>query len=207
VVWFGLLSLQPSVKEPQFRRRQQQQQQQHKTHRVNWDRKRRLIHPFGHISGRHEPKRNEQGTMEDETAAASDHNNEEIRIPLESLRQVLLDWCKTSDQNVRSTLSFLQLFKKVHMLNGCYSKHPDLKYASITNRAGRNLLESRGHDGDSGNSSGSIGNNKPCLPSSVWPILLERAQVSACQYLPYGNGEKATGLYYLLREGPMLLQR
>ena len=100
---------------------------------------------------------------------------------LESLRQMYLDCYHFSDQNVRVTFSFLKLLKKVHtmnivnMMSDSYFEHPDLLYALITNRAGRNLLESHGNDGDSANSSLKSGNNKSCLPSSVWPILLERA--------------------------------
>lgn len=80
----------------------------------------------------------------------------------------------------------------------------DLKYALSTNMAGRRILEGR-----------DIGGDEDCdssIPLSVWPVVLERVQwkinKEVCEdTMLCRRRYKATGLYYLLREGPALMGR
>jgi len=72
----------------------------------------------------------------------------------------------------------------------------DLKYSLVRNRVGRRLLKNDG-------------TTKSCLPLSVWPLVLEKAQ-KMFFYEPHSSSnsdDMITGMYYLLRQGPALLGR
>lgn len=80
--------------------------------------------------------------------------------------------------------------------------HPEWEHTLITNMVGRRVLEGRGI-GDNGN--GGCG-----LPLSVWPLILQRAQQKCDERFTCEQSStraKATGVYYLLREGPALIGR
>jgi len=67
--------------------------------------------------------------------------------------------------------------------------HPKIQYEMILNHSGRRLVDS---DNDSTSSLD--------LPLSVWPLVLER-----CTKPPWWTrSHSATGLYYLLRESPVM---
>lgn len=73
---------------------------------------------------------------------------------------------------------------------------PDWRYAVTKNSVGRRILK---HGGER------KGSNNTRLPPSVWSIVLQRAQRKIGQYC--SASDSATGIYYLLREGPALIGR
>lgn len=73
-----------------------------------------------------------------------------------------------------------------------FSFEDDWKYSLIKNNVGRRIIQ-RGRAYDNGD-----GRNN--TPLSVWPKILERAQKVTDER---GN---ATGIYYLLREGPVFME-
>lgn len=89
----------------------------------------------------------------------------------------------------------------------------DWEYALLKNKVGRRILEEKGYSND--------GDESSSLPLSIWPTMLERAQMETGEEsktvycndeLPRAQQEtneraKATGIYYLLREGPVLFTR
>jgi hypothetical protein len=95
----------------------------------------------------------------------------------------------------------------------------DVEYLLQINHAGRYLLETNGignnrnnrnstdNSGGSGDGNGGIG-NRP-VPLSLWPLILERSySKSDKMYGAYPQLPKtATGMYYLLRNGPALSYR
>ncbi len=131
---------------------------------------------------------------------------------------------------------FLKSFNNVHSLGECpntvilwatecnqtlsdqFSRNSmDMGYnLLIKNAVGRRLIEGYCWSNDSGDNDNSNRNRVPgyemrlSLPASVRPIVLKRAQSSN---LPvYKNvrspeAMKATGIYYLLREGPIFRER
>lgn len=111
-------------------------------------------------------------------------------------------------------LSFLQIFNFINDLDSCGScccEHgcDDLYKSGIEsalriNHAGRCLMEVDGNNDDNGRS----------IPLSLWPTLLERSYAKSGQNGIYQYcceeqklNKNATGLYYLLREGPVLISR
>jgi hypothetical protein len=80
--------------------------------------------------------------------------------------------------------------------------HSDWEYAIVKNMAGRRFLEdSYDGNGEDGSSS---------LTLSVWPIVLQRLQQRVRRFGTSESKTKsanATGIYYLLREGPALIGR
>lgn len=118
-------------------------------------------------------------------------------------------------------LTFLKAFVTVDYISfhpRCVEKiDPEFKYVLLTNMIGRRLLEGNSAKGDdrSGNSR---------LPLSIWPIILQRAQFKIDESILFNenaafwsvlvdhpqwrkNSAKATGIYYLLREGTALIGR
>jgi hypothetical protein len=80
--------------------------------------------------------------------------------------------------------------------------YPEWEYALIRNMVGRRILRESGVWSD--------GNGSSSLPLSIWPLVLQRAQEKCdkkftCQQSR--TSAKATGIYYLLREGPALVGR
>jgi hypothetical protein len=97
-------------------------------------------------------------------------------------------------------LAFLRIFDTVwyvgdnpRLLRGNY---PVINYALISNFVGRSLVGGYHHV-----------SHRPTLPSSMWPLVLEKAQRpdTHSYYRGWQRNEIMTGLYYLLREGPALL--
>jgi len=88
---------------------------------------------------------------------------------------------------------------------------PEFNYAMIKNFVGHRLLKY--------NNGGSMsrkrkwffsGQRKSSIPAGIWPIVLERAQTKEIPNLScFGSskGLRASGIYCLLREGPILLER
>ena len=114
-----------------------------------------------------------------------------------------------------STMDFIVSFQNRH-------KYPEsvleLVYTLIKNTVGRRLIEGNKWGNGKGNN---IRLNRKrnfddhetrfSLPASVWPVVLERAYSNSHPLYHYkGSGlpaMKATGIYYLLREGPILRER
>ena len=96
--------------------------------------------------------------------------------------------------NPKEKAALLGLLKSVNSIynlgNSYYDS--DVEYALLINHAGRRIVEGSG--GDSGGRS---------LPLSVWPTILERA----CSKSPNSYDHRPSGLYYLLRNGPVLFGR
>ena len=137
-----------------------------------------------------------------------------------SLRNVemCIDW--HLEQKSQFLLTLLETFHTIDSIiiynyavcnhNDCLDEQDsDLKYALSANMAGRRILEGWGIDGDEDGDSS--------IPLSVWPVVLARAQRKIDRAF-YGNNcredpiicrrrFRATGLYYLLREGPALMGR
>lgn len=121
---------------------------------------------------------------------------------------------------VSKLVRFLKYFKNVYILNfvDAVFEFPELGYALTKNGVGRRLIEGydcNNDDSEAGGSNRKIGTNRdtsPHLPASVWPILLERAQSKVNPFhrdiVRYHRGTEhiASGVYYLLREGPVLLE-
>lgn len=132
------------------------------------------------------------------------------------------------DPNTNANLiCFLEKFNTICDIGPlcAYPKDPSLCYVLITNHMGRRLLENCSHDDDNDVGSGKTSRyhgtviNKSRLPDSVWPLALREST------LPYYNSQErygfeitesptynttcgnseATGIYYPLREGPVLL--
>ena len=79
---------------------------------------------------------------------------------------------------------------------------PEWEYALITNMVGQRLLEGGAFGGNKDGSS--------VLPLAIWPEVLDRAQQKCNKtYLCHHcrTRAQATGIYYLLREGPVLVGR
>jgi hypothetical protein len=122
-----------------------------------------------------------------------------------SLREVAIygriEQIADSDEPAAQTdlLTFLETFVAVDSF-GCFYRNFEeelywdnsVRHALIINMAGRRLLK---------------GNVLERVPLSLWPVVLQRFQRRADGRfpLPYAPMAKATGLYYLLREGPVLL--
>ena len=102
------------------------------------------------------------------------------------------------DHKIRMDLcSFIRAFPSIEALGAIPDLHRDVASELLLNRAGRRLVNGWTSD-------------RP-LPLSVWPLVLGRIN-SPCffEHLQV-NGEKkmeyvATGLFYLLREGPCFLR-
>jgi len=69
----------------------------------------------------------------------------------------------------------------------CPIDHDDWKYSLIKNNVGRRIMEGERSDH----------NKNTKIPPSLWPRILERAQ------LIIDERSKAIGIYFLLREGPI----
>eukprot|EP00531_Pseudo-nitzschia_arenysensis_P004124 CAMPEP_0116144598 /NCGR_PEP_ID=MMETSP0329-20121206/16096_1 /TAXON_ID=697910 /ORGANISM="Pseudo-nitzschia arenysensis, Strain B593" /LENGTH=481 /DNA_ID=CAMNT_0003640049 /DNA_START=125 /DNA_END=1570 /DNA_ORIENTATION=- len=76
-------------------------------------------------------------------------------------------------------------------LPSSFAANSDWQHSLIKNNVGRRIIE-RGRVHDTGDESN--------IPLSVWPKILERAQKVTDERL------NATGIYYLLREGPVLME-
>jgi hypothetical protein len=73
----------------------------------------------------------------------------------------------------------------------------DIEYALKINQAGRSIV-GKGCGSDS----------RKTVPLSLWPTILERAyEKSDCMDYYHAKKKNATGFYYLLREGPVLVGR
>jgi hypothetical protein len=138
-------------------------------------------------------------------------------VPLDSLCRLnfgyygsadIQEFIETVPSGKQILLQFLKIFHCVVTLNYNYFLvDPDIRYALIVNRVGRRLVESSGHGG--GRTSHGTDNNKSkeSLPCSVWPLVLKRAQSTRKGIPDLSKSETITGLYYLLREGPVLYYR
>lgn len=111
----------------------------------------------------------------------------------------IMDIMNGSPTEKKAFLSLLEAFKTIHTLGYHASREPydsDIKYALRINHAGRILIED---DGSNTNSSDGSGNCIP-LPLSIWPLVLERSYIQS-------PDSSASGLFYLLRNGPALANR
>jgi len=93
-------------------------------------------------------------------------------------------------------LSFLRIYNNIYNIGGFsegdYSS--DVEYALRINHAGRSIVEGGGCVGS--------------IPLSLWPTILVRAHEKSEHSICYDITPKnATGLYYLLRNGPALAGR
>jgi hypothetical protein len=102
-----------------------------------------------------------------------------------------------------AAMSLIKTCSTIYNLGGCNkADYPsDLEYELRINHAGRNIIEV-------------VGNDSRSVPISLWPTILERAYEKSHQIYeePYSKNptkkeKNATGLYYLLREGPALFGR
>jgi len=94
---------------------------------------------------------------------------------------------KEDPKEKAAILSLLETFNTISNLGFIGSKvhaYSDVEYALRINHAGRRIVEGS-HDAT-------------LLPPSVWPIALERVYEESYRDDPF------TGLYYLLRHGPVL---
>ena len=109
--------------------------------------------------------------------------------------------------NPKEKAALLGLLKSVNSIYDLGDSYydSDVEYALLINHAGRRIVEGSG--GDSGGRS---------LPLSVWPTILERACNKsppptiferASSKSPIKRHICPTGLYYLLRNGPVLFGR
>ena len=122
----------------------------------------------------------------------------------------IMNIIKESPTERMAFLSFLKTFKTINTLGYHITREPydsDIKYALRINHAGRILIEDDGSNSNSNNSNININGNGNDgssnfvpLPLSMWPLVLERS----CAQSPDGS---ATGLFYLLRNGPALADR
>jgi hypothetical protein len=167
---------------------------------------------------------------------SSSSNNRSLRIiqwnHFSGNRGVVEDLNKDPDMKA-AVLSFLKVFNTIERIFfPCdIQMHSDWNYAMIKNIAGRRIIESNDFGGD-GYGSTSSGSG---LPLSVWPIVLERFQrkidtpawgrfpvelqkwkidppqgrlLPESRYARAINtATKATGIFYLLRQGPVLMGR
>jgi len=97
-----------------------------------------------------------------------------------------------AEEEIEAACRILQTFPSVVSFSPrvwIHRYHPKIQYEMILNHAGRRLVDS-----DDSSSSGLD------LPLSVWPLVLER-----CTKPPWWTrSHSATGLYYLLRESPVM---
>jgi hypothetical protein len=109
----------------------------------------------------------------------------------------VLENIKDDPEERAATMSLLKNCNSIYNLGGDKEDYPaDLEYELRINHAGRSIIEVGCDDNRS-------------IPFSLWPTILERAYEKSHQIYEYSkNKEKdATGLYYLLREGPALICR
>jgi hypothetical protein len=96
-----------------------------------------------------------------------------------------------------AAMSLLKICNTIYSLGGRIKEdYPsDIEYELRINHAGRNAV--------------AVNDDRP-IPISLWPTILERAYENSHQIYEYNSEKKekdATGLYYLLREGPALIGR
>lgn len=111
-------------------------------------------------------------------------------------------FCNPIMENVRkdpeekkALLSFLRTFNTIYNLGVC-SCNSDVEYALRMNQAGRRVVEV-----------GDVGAGNRFLPLAGWPAVLERSYAKSGEIYHRRGQKNATGLYYLLREGPALIGR
>jgi hypothetical protein len=123
-----------------------------------------------------------------------------VRIQYDA-RHPIRDRALSRDPDMKAAvIAFLRTFVTVDDMEfpRGTTVHSEWEYELVTNMAGRRLLD---------------GNNGSCtdLPLSIWPTVIQRAQrkiKSMRRSTPQkAKGAQATGIYYLLREGPALLGR
>lgn len=129
---------------------------------------------------------------------------------LESLCHLDLDVIgmekKYHSKTIQVLLRFLRAFPQVDYLGYALEKNSSaIQYALIVNTVGgpRLLPPTHGTQTPSGEESYQ---SRRRLPLSVWPVVLERAQSRHEWFWRTKVEFGATGLYYLLREGPVLLE-
>jgi len=154
--------------------------------------------------------------------------NEKSFVASKSLRRLMFvgseNWEKVyEDSETKAALqTILDFFitidtVRINRYDANTSCKENWEYALLKNKVGRRILEEKGHSND--------GDESSSLPLSIWPIILERAQMQTGEesQTVYYNDEparaqqetnerakaraKATGIYYLLREGPALFTR
>jgi len=110
----------------------------------------------------------------------------------------MMNKVRANDPNEKAALvSFLRTFNTVCHLGVYYvdSYGSDVEHALRINHAGRRIIEGGGHH---------VGS----IPLSLWPTILERAYDKSDDSICASEIPKnATGLYYLLRNGPALVGR
>jgi len=106
----------------------------------------------------------------------------------------IMENVRKDPEEKRALLSFLQTFNTICKLGVC-DYDPEVEYALRMNQAGRGIVEVGG------------GTDNRSLSLSVWPIVLERSYSKSSEIYHRRGRKNATGLYYLLRDGPALIGR
>jgi len=124
-----------------------------------------------------------------------------VRIQYDA-RHPIRDRALSRDPDMKAAvITFLRTFVTVDDMEFPIGTtiHSEWEYELVTNAAGRRLLDGNNHGGCAD------------LPLSIWPTVLQRAQrkiKSMRRITPQkARGAQATGIYFLLREGPALLGR
>ena len=105
-----------------------------------------------------------------------------------------------SKEEIVAIKTVLREFKELETIYGieeCEDK--ELQHLLNMNRAGRVLVETKETTKNKNNSEEDAKRNCKALPSSVWPIILERVSKET-----KGKKQNPDGLYYLLRNMPVL---
>jgi len=120
---------------------------------------------------------------------------------------------KEDTAQTATMLSFLEIFNTIYNLGGDKKADygSDIDYALRKNISGRRIIVN-GHNNGGDNDDGG-NNSRSIVPLSLWPTILVQAyEKSEAVYDTPNDSEEiitnnATGIYYLLREGPVLIGR
>jgi len=106
-----------------------------------------------------------------------------------------------SKEEIVAIKTILREFKELETIHGTVAEWEDkeLQHLLNMNRAGRVLVETKETTKNKNNSEEDAKRNCKALPSSVWPIILERVSKET-----KGKKQNPDGLYYLLRNMPVL---